>query len=96
MATRCMCLFGCGGPLLRQLVNLSRCNESALELHLAYFHLFDSRDVFSQGVMPDIVAYNVALSVVARCGRDDVALAMLERMRRDGEIVVNVHPTWIL
>lgn len=39
--------------------------------------------------MPDLVAYNVALSVVARSGRDDVALAMLERMRKDGEMLVD-------
>lgn len=35
--------------------------------------------------MPDLVAYNVALSVVARSGREDVALAILERMRKDGK-----------
>lgn len=38
--------------------------------------------------MPDLVAYNVALSVIARSGRDDVALAMLERMRKDGELLL--------
>lgn len=38
-----------------------------------------------QGVLPDIKTYNAALSVVARSGREDVALALLNQMRIDGE-----------
>lgn len=39
-----------------------------------------------QGVLPDIKTYNAALSVIARGGREDVALALLNQMRIDGEI----------
>ncbi|CAB1119855.1 unnamed protein product [Ectocarpus sp. CCAP 1310/34] len=37
-----------------------------------------------EGVLPDVNTYNAALSVVARSGREDVALALLNRMRIDG------------
>lgn len=35
--------------------------------------------------MPEVKTYNAALSVVARSGREDVALALLRQMEIDGE-----------
>lgn len=43
-----------------------------------------------QGVLPDINTYNAALSVISRSGREDVALALLNQMRIDGETVARV------
>lgn len=39
-------------------------------------------------MLPDTKTYNAALKVVARSGREDVALALLNKMRTDGEILV--------
>lgn len=40
-----------------------------------------------QGVLPDIKTYNAALRVVARSGREDVALALLNQMRGEGGLL---------
>ncbi|CAM9832210.1 unnamed protein product, partial [Laminaria digitata] len=37
-----------------------------------------------EGVLPDVVTYNTALGVIARSGREDVALALLNHMRTEG------------
>ena len=36
-------------------------------------------------MLPDVVTYNTALGVIARSGREDVALALLDHMKIDGE-----------